>query len=680
MKLTCSSGEPTPLILTSQAASIWLEKPDSSIRRACRAGKYPGAIKGADGWAIPLIALPVAVQQRYIEAQYPAQITAPPVILPALVDKPLLDADALHLAYRRAPLKSKERADKLAAAVADFADLREAGGSKGNAAAQIKAVYQVDNATLWRARLQIEGQPRELWTALLLPRYKGRTKEAELTPDAWDWIKSHYLNTSETPACVVIKEAKKEGRARGWVFPSDKTITRKINSLPATQYLLGRKGANAFDATFPAAERDYLSYALHDTWVSDGRNFDVFCLWPDGTIARPFIVAWVEMRTRKILGVRGGIHPNSTLTLAAFHSALKNTQIKPQRALLDNGREYAAKSVTGGQKIRYRFHIKEDDPIGALTRMGVIADWSRPYRGQEKPIESFWKWVAYQFDKLPMFQGAYCGKDTASKPSDFNAQNNAIPIAIFSAKLAEILEAFNSEHKHRGHGMNGKSPQQVYDELIQAEPLKEWPRPSAEDMRLLQLEQRVLTLNNKDACIRFKLPGYGEIRFWCDTLADLPMKARAKKYNIYHNSAMPDSPVLVYDGLRFVCEAPNIGLIGSKEAAAQHCINKAAFKKPRAAGFKALKQAAPVCLPAPAAPAFAVPVVIEKPAALVVIPAPAQLVETSPGVFTDMATGENFGTPKADKPADTQADELEKYRLIAEQREAARLEKRFNAA
>ncbi len=312
--------------------------------------------------------------------------------------------------------------------------------------------------------------------------------------------------------------------------------------------------------------------------------------------------------------------------------------------------------------------------------MGVIADWSRPYRGQEKPIESFWKWVAYRLDKLPMFQGAYCGKDTVSKPSDFDAQKNAIPIAIYSAKLAEILEGFNREHEHRGHGMNGKSPQQVYDELIQVEPLKEWPRPSAEDMRLLQLEQRVLTLNNKDASIRFKITGYGEARFWSETLADLPMAARAKKYHVYHNSALPDLPVLVYDGLRFVCESPRIGLIGDKQAAAQHCINKAAFKKPRTAAFKDIKKAAPVCLPAPAAPVFAVPVVIEKPAAPIDMPAPAPLVETSPGVFTDTATGENFGMPKADKPADTQADELEKYRLIAEQREAARLEKRFNAA
>lgn len=85
-------------------------------------------------------------------------------------------------------------------------------------------------------------------------------------------------------------------------------------------------------------------------------------------------------------------------------------------------------------------------------------------------------------------------------------------------------------------------------------------------------------------------------------------------------------------------------------------------------------------LPAPAAPAFSVPVVIEKPAALVAIPAPAPLVETSPGVFTDTATGETFGTAKPEKPADTQADELEKYRRIAEQREAERIDKRFRTA
>lgn len=678
MKSTHSSSELNPLILTSAEAAYWLEKHEATIRRYCSDGKYPGATKGADGWVIPLIALPVTVQQRYMEAQSPAQM-AEPATLPAMSDKPLIDLDALHLAYRSAPKKSKERADKLAAAVADFEELRATGVSKGKAEAQIKSNYQVDHTTLWRARVQIEGQPRELWEALLLPRYKGRTKEAELTPDAWDWIKSHYLNTSETPACVVVKEAKKEGRARGWVFPSDKTIIRKINALSANHYLYGRKGEKAFDGNFPSAERNFTAYDLHDTWVADGRRADVFCKWPDGTVSRPMVVAWIDMRSRVILGARGAYSESAALVLSSFHCALSNSGVRPKSVLFDNGCGFAAKSVTGGQERRHRFHINPDDPIGALTRMGINVDWSRPGRGQEKPIESGWKNMANNVDKSPEFQGAYCGKDTASKPEDFN-RDKAIPIEIYQAKLESFIEEFNREHKHRGHGMNGKSPLQIYDELMQADPLKTWPIPSAEDMRLLQLEQRMLTLNNKDASIRFKLPGYGEVRFWSETLADLPMAARAKKYNIYHNSALPDLPILVYDGLRFICEARRIGMVGCKDAAAQHCIDKAAFKKPRAAAFKEIKKAAPVCLPAPSAP-ISVPVLIEKPAAPVIAPEPPKLKELSPGLWYDPETGETFGKGKAVKQADESNDDaFENLRRIKEQREAERLAKRFGTA
>ncbi len=656
------SGALNTFLLSDEAARL-IGLSVRTVRHNCTAGKYPGAIKGADGWVIPLYSLPASVQLRdHLEEHRPAQIDAPVAVLPVVANKPPeIDADALFLAYRRAPLKSKARADKLAAAVADFEDLRTAGASKGNAASQIKSVYQVDNATLWRARNQIEGHPRELWEALLLPRYKGRTKEAELTPDAWAWIKSHYLNTSETPACVVIKEAKKEGRGKGWVFPCDKTIIRKINVLPATITLQGRKGREALDATFPAAERDFTSYGLHDTWVSDGRRIDVFCRWPDGTINRPFIVAWCDMRTRLILGTRGGVNPSANLTLASFHAAVSNINITPQKALLDNGREYAAKSVTGGQKTRYRFQIKEDDPIGALTRMGVKVDWSRPYRGQEKPIESFWKYIANHLDKLPIFQGAYCGKDTVSMPEDFD-RNKAIPIEVYAAKMAEILEEFNREHEHRGQGMNGKTPAQLYNELMQGEPYREWPRPSAEHMRLLCLEQRMLTINNNDASIRFKFPLYGEMRYWADELADLPEAARAKKYAVHYNPENPDLPVLVYDRERFICEARRIGSTGDKEAAAQHCIDKAEFKKPRVAAFNDIKKAAPVRLPAPTAP-FSVPVIIEKPAATITAPESPKLKELSPGVWYDPETGETFGKGKPVKQ-DSTADEGAIERLL----------------
>lgn len=650
-----------------------------SIRHNCADEKYPGATKGANGWVIPLSSLPPAAQLRYWNDQPPTQASAPLAGLPVVANaRAAVDADTLHLAYRRAPAKSKARADRLCAAVMEFEELLAVGESKSNAAKNIKINHEIDPTTLWRAREAVTGQPRELWAALLLPRYKGRTKEAELTGDAWDWIKANYLNTSETPAKVVIKEAKKVGLARGWILPSDKTLVRKINALRAPDYLLGRKGKEAFDATFPAAERDFTSYDLHEMWVSDGRRVDVFCRWPDGTVSRPFIVAWTEMRTRMILGARGGLNPSQNLTLASFYTAMININIKPARGLLDNGREYAGKQVTGGQKTRYRFKIKADDPIGALTRMGIKADWTRPYRGQEKPIESFWKYIANHLDKLPMFQGAYCGKDTASKPEDFDS-NKAIPIEIYAAKLAEVLEEFNREHQHRGQGMNGKTPAQLNEELMQAEPHKEWPRPTAEDLRLLCLEQRMLTLNNKDASVRFKVEGYGEMRYWSEALADLPIAARSKKYAVFHNPENPDIPVLIYDGKRMVCEAQRIGMVGDKQEAAQHCINKAKFKKPRADAFKAIKQAAPVALPAPgAAPLSIHSVVIEKPAAPVALPEPPKLIGLAPGVWQDSETGVIVGKGKPVKQSnEADANALEKLRRTKEQRDAERLQKRF---
>lgn len=668
---------PAKILLTAEdvAQLTWLKI--RSIRRNCAVGKYPGAIKGADGWIIPLASLPQDAQLYYLNKQPATQASALLVGLPVVATAPAaVDVDTLHLAYRRAPKKSKARADKLCAAMMEFEDLRAAGETKGNAATHIKINHQINQVTLWRAREAVKGHPRELWKALLLPRYKGRIKEADLTGEAWDWIRARWLSTSEPPAHVVIKEARKQGKARGWVLPSDKTIIRKLNAIPAPIVLLGRKGKEAFDATYPAAERDFAAYDLHDTWVSDGRRMDVFCRWPDGTVSRPFIVAWCDMRTRKVLGTRGGLNPSSNLTLASFHAALSRIGIKPKRCLLDNGREYASKQVTGGQKTRYRFKIKEDEPIGALTRMGITADWARPYRGQEKPIESFWKYIANHLDKLPEFQGAYCGKNAASKPEDFD-QDKAIPLEIYAAKLTEVLEEFNCR-THRGRGMDGKSPAQLCDELMQAEPHKEWPQPAAEHLRLLCLEQKMLTLNNKDASIKFKFAGFGEARYWAEALADLPKAARSKKYAVFHNPEDPDIPVVVYDGERMIGEAQRMGLVGNKEAAMQHCIDKAAFKKPRAEAYKTIRQAAPVALSPPVAPLSIQSVVIEKPTTPAMPPQAPKLKELSPGVWYDPEQGKTFGKGKPVKQSnEADAEALEKLRRIKEQREAERLQKRF---
>lgn len=243
------------------------------------------------------------------------------------------------------------------------------------------------------------------------------------------------------------------------------------------------------------------------------------------------------------------------------------------------------------------------------------------------------------------------------------------------------MEEFNTTHPHRGQGMEGRTAAQQYEQLILAAPHHEWLSPTAEDMRLMCCNQVMLTLNNKDASLRFKLGEHGEARYWAQALADLPLAARAKKYNVYFNPDDPNIPVLVYDGLRMICAAPRINMVGNKTEAAQHCITKNEFKKSRAAEFKAIKQAAPLALSAPLGKVlpFAPIAITGKPAAPDIAPEALKLVPLENGQFYDPATGATIGKARQDAIAPPDLDPLEQYQRRAAQLESDRL-KRFNPA
>ncbi|WP_245528436.1 transposase domain-containing protein [Gluconobacter morbifer] len=50
----------------------------------------------------------------------------------------------------------------------------------------------------------------------------------------------------------------------------------------------------------------------------------------------------------------------------------------------------AVASETGGIPNRFRFKVKEDEPVGIMTQLGVEVHWTTPYSGQSKPIERAW--------------------------------------------------------------------------------------------------------------------------------------------------------------------------------------------------------------------------------------------------------------------------------------------------
>lgn len=514
----------------------------------------------------------------------------------------------LWAAYEKHGSKIKRRAEAALAAVRSFHEMTESGVSVELAEASIKGQFGVSKPTLWRYRCRVKGHPREHWLPLLAPRYVGQGKEAEFTEAAYDWILARYLTTSETKVSVLVRLARKEGEGKDWAIPSLKTVNRRLAAEPAPLVILGRQGPKALEASFPTVERDYTSLGLHEFWESDGRRIDLMCLWPDGSKGRPFVVVWREMRSRLVLSARGYKDPCGELVMVSFRDAAENCGLLPKKLKIDNGREYANKTFTGQQKTRYRFKVNPFEPVGTATLMGIDAEWSPPGRGRDKPIESFWRWVADNVDKRPEFEGAYVGKNPVAKPEDFDPKK-AVPIALLNALLAEALQHFNTEKPHRGNGMNYRTPVEVYAELL---PAAEIRRPDPAHMRLLLMAVKMVKPDSDEATFKFKIDGYGERRYWNETFAARPLADREKKYAVWYHPANPAAPVAVYDGDVYVCDCAPIDALpfaGSNEQAAAHVQAKNSYMKPVKAGVKRIKAAAPLALPAPgeALPPLAIP-------------------------------------------------------------------------
>jgi hypothetical protein len=142
----------------------------------------------------------------------------------------------------------------------------------------------------------------------------------------------------------------------------------------------------------------------------------------------------------------------------------------PEHVLLDNGREFAAKSITGGASTRYRFKVKEDDIPGLFTALGCTIHWATPYSGQSKPIERAFRDMCSTISKDPRFAGAYTGNTVDAKPENYGSR--AIDLEQFLAVVAEGIEEHNTRVGRRSEVAFGRSFADVFDESYQTQPIR----------------------------------------------------------------------------------------------------------------------------------------------------------------------------------------------------------------
>ena len=588
------------LTISAVEAASLLRITPRAIRKACREGRMPTTMKEANGgpqYHIALDSLPPEAQYRYWAQQIKAH---PPLDRRAALEKMNLDELAAREVARLAGVTRKQRplaplpptpAESYAAQLA-FEKRPASAQTEGRKRAQIMLGMAGLDAALpmmERYRLTVAGVREELgeeisigtlrrwhqairhlpyaeWSKALAPDWCGGKPKAEFADEAWAYIYSEWAIQSQPALRPIYRRARREAAKQGWALPSYKTVLRRVNALPATTKAYVREGDAALDLLYPAMQRDYSTLRLHQMWVSDGRKADVFCVWPDGHVGRPILMAWQELRTRKVLGWAIGKVESAELTRLSFRDAAMRASAIPEEAYLDNGRAYAAKAITGGQTTRNRFKVNADDPHGLLTLFDIKAVWATPYRGQVKPIESYWNTIA-QAERCAAFARSYCGNRPDAKPEEFDPRK-LVPIAHYTAFARETIDDKNAQ-EHRGDSMDGRTPDDLYAELIATTPVRQ---PSAEQLRLCLLAIEQVRLDKGNG---FTILGN---RYWSHATAEL---AHRGPYTARYNAEDATESVALYEGSRFVGKAELVSQTGFRDTEAQkaHARAKNQFKR-----------------------------------------------------------------------------------------------------
>ena len=392
--------------------------------------------------------------------------------------------------YDGLPDKSKAEAHRRAGIVARIEQHERAGLTRSAAVAVVAASKSAGSSTIWAWLALIDGVESMDRLPYLAPRRGGGGADADVDAGAWQFLLSDYLRP-EKPTFTSCYWRMVHGFAepRGLAVPHERTLRRKLErDVDGRLVIARRQGAEALRRSIPAQQRSVANMHALQAVNIDGHKFDVFVRWPDGRIGRATMVAIQDIYSRKILSWRIDESENAIATRLAFADLFRDWGI-PRECLLDNGRAFASKWITGGAKTRFRFKIKDTDPTGVLTALGITIHWATPYRGQSKPIERAFRDMCDTIAKHPALAGAYTGNKPDAKPENYGA--HAVPIDEFRAVVAAGIAAHNAKPSRRTEVTQGRSSfDQAFAASYAVSPIG---RASPEQLRLalLTAEERM---------------------------------------------------------------------------------------------------------------------------------------------------------------------------------------------
>ncbi len=212
-------------------------------------------------------------------------------------------------------------------------------------------------------------------------------------------------------------------------------------------------------------DRNYDDLLCGEAWVSDHVQSDLAVETPDGKIHFLWITVWIDVKSQKWLG--WDIHvepPTSDHIFASFFAAAAVHGI-PSDVIIDNGKDYRCKSLTGGRQI-YKLNVDETECISLFGANGlnITVHFAWPYSPQSKICEQTFRKVNYSFSR---HHPGYRGINSSQKPESLKEELSTGDIF----KLEEFETAFNGfintiynlEPCDESKVLRGRCPNQLWD-------------------------------------------------------------------------------------------------------------------------------------------------------------------------------------------------------------------------
>ena len=387
--------------------------------------------------------------------------------------------------------KIKDEAARRLRAIQTIEMHRQSGLGQNAAVALTARDMKVSAATLWAWLKLTQGVAVADRLPALAPRRKGGGVEASIDPRLTQFFNSYFLRPGpqglEESHRRTVEYAATLGIAASDV-PVCKKFTRQMRrDIPADVITLRREGVEALMKKVPPQIRTRSGLRAMQAVNIDGHKWDVFVRIPARNgqperVGRVMTVMIQDLYSNKIVGWRTGETESAVLTRFAIRHMCETHGI-PEEITLDNGRAFASKWISGGAKSRFRFKIREEEPLGILPLLGMKIHWAKPHHGQAKPIERMFGDLEQRVSGDPRCQGAFTGKNPTAKPEDYATR--AIDLELLEALIAQAVAEYNARSGRKTENARGRSFDQTFaDSLAEGAPVG---RATPEHLRMLML-------------------------------------------------------------------------------------------------------------------------------------------------------------------------------------------------